>query len=67
MRKLAPARVSYLNGFLISHRVNMCFPRLMTNMTTPSELTKTHALRTRSAISAADRFYIETSGLFGFT
>ena len=36
MRKHAPARVSYLNGFLTSHRVNMCFPRLMTNMTTPS-------------------------------
>ena len=36
MRKLALARVSYLNGFLISHRVNMCFPRLMINMTTPS-------------------------------
>ena len=75
MRKLAPARVSYQDNFLVSYRVYM--------MTGPSHVSlfqgtlhvdktrviqnrKHYACATRSSLPA-DRFHTEMGGRFVFT
>ena len=71
MRKLAPARVSHWDDFLISYRVYMMtgsfhillfngtFTRLVQNR-------KHYACATRSSLPA-DRFHTEMGGRFAFT
>ena len=67
MGKLAPARVSHRDDFVISYRVYMMtgsFHTMVTlklNQTKPSWIDKNYACATRS-ILPANRFHTETSG-----
>ena len=75
MRKLAPARVSHWDDFLISYRVNMMtesFHILLFNGTFHVDKIhvgsnrKLYACATRSSLPA-DRFYTEMSSRSAFT
>ena len=71
MRKLAPARVSYWDDFLISYRVYMMtgsFHILLFNGTNTRLVQngKHYACATRSSLPA-DRFHTEMGGRFAFT
>ena len=71
MGKLAPARVSYRDGFVISYHVYMMtgsFHYHTPNelkLTKPSWIGKNYACATRSSLPA-NRFHTETSGRFAF-
>ena len=72
MGKLAPARVSYRDDFVISYHVYMMtgFFRHPTSnvlkLTKPSWIDKNYSCATRSS-PPANRFHTETSGRFAFT
>ena len=72
MGKLAPARVSYRDDFVISYHVYMMtgfFHHPTSNvlkLTKPSWIDKNYACATRSSLPA-NRFQTETSGRFAFT
>ena len=69
MRKLAPARVSYRDDFLISYRVYMItgsFQISLLEGTLVIENRKHNARTTRSSLPA-DRFHTETCGRFAFS
>ena len=74
MRKLAPARVSHWDDFLISYRVYMMtgpFHILLFNGTFHVDkiyvqYRKHYACATRSSVPA-DRFHTEVGGRFAFT
>ena len=69
MRKLAPARVSYWDDFLISYRVYIMtesFHILLFEGARVIQNRKHYACATRSSLPA-DRFHTETDGRFAFT
>ena len=69
MRKLAPARVSDGDDFLISYRVYMMtgsFHIFLFNGTFQVDKRKRYACATRSSLPA-DRFHTEMGGRFAFT
>ena len=69
MRKLAPARVSYRDDFLISYRVYIMtesFHILLFEGARVIQNRKHYACATRSSLPA-DRFHTETGGRFAFT
>ena len=72
MGKLAPARVSYGDDFVISYHVYMMtgfFHHPTSNvlkLTKPSWIDKNYACATRSSLPE-NQFHTETSGRFAFT
>ena len=72
MEKLAPARVSYRDDFVISHHVYMDYVQRyvvtsnVLKLTKPSWIDRNYACATRSSLPS-NRFHTETSGRFAFT